>query len=125
MKKLILDIAKLIGAIVTIGGSALWFDSKFDASVEKQEDVLQMIEYVNTEQAMMAEDIMDIKDSVNELDMKVDAVVDQQHKHQDAINNIGWAVKNQDNFTPEQLREILDNVLKKNTEHDIVFIPIE
>jgi len=116
MKKLILDIAKVIGAIATIGGSALWFDARFDTSTEENKEVLEMVEYINIEQQMMAEDITDIKDSVKRLDNKMDVVTEEQEVHHEAIDNLGWAIRNQSEFTPEQMEDILDRMLKKNEE---------
>jgi len=116
MKKLILDIAKVIGAVATIGGSALWFDAKFDTSTDKQEEVLELVEYINIEQQLMAEDITGIKDSVKGLENKLDIVQGEQEVHHEAIDNLGWAIRNQDNFTPEQMEEILDRMIKKNNE---------
>jgi len=68
------------------------------------------------EQAMMAEDIISIKDSVKGLEQKLDIVVGEQENHHDAIENLGWAIKNQSQFTPEQMEDILDRILKKNSE---------
>ncbi len=116
MKKLILDIAKVIGAVATIGGSALWFDSRFDDSATQQEDVLELVEYINVEQQIMSEDINGIKDSVKGLENKLDVVQEEQNNHHDAIENLGWAIRNQNDFTPEQMEDILDRMLKKNNE---------
>jgi len=113
MKKLILDIAKIIGAVATIGGSALWFDARFDASADAQDNVMEQLVYINAEQSFMADDISGIKDSVKRLDSKIDAVVTEQETHHEAIDDLGWAIRNANNFTPEQMEEILDRMFKK------------
>lgn len=108
MRKL-LNIAQYIGAIATIGGAALWFDAKFDASHENDKimmdsisELRQEILYVNTEQMFMAEDIYNIKDEIE--------------KNSEGVNHLIWIERNRKQFTPEQMETLLDEWLKKKYE---------
>ena len=107
MKKLIFDIAKVITAVATIGGAALWFDGKFDKQNADLEDIKETVSYINTEQSFMSEDIQGIHDTL-------DRIEDLQAKQGERQKSIVWILKNQDDFTPEQLRDIMDEMLKKN-----------
>ena len=113
MKKLILDIAKVIGAVATIGGAAIWLYSTGDKAEDRHNETMQQLEYINVEQGMMAGDIDGIKDSVKKIETKMDAIVVEQEIHHDAIDNLGWIIR-QDNLTEEQVEELLDRALKKN-----------
>jgi hypothetical protein len=113
MKKVILDIAKYIGAIATIGGAALWFDAQFDRAKENQHAVLdslaginETIEYINLEQSWMSADIEDLHDTINNVYRAV------EHNTR-ANNNLYWLFRNQENYTREQLDQILEELLEE------------
>ena len=116
MKKLILDIAKVIGAIATIGGAALWFNGKFETAVDTSSAVIDSLEvikrdvyHINVEQSFMASDIQGIKDTLEDFE--------SEHKQQgDQIRSLAWGLKNIERFTPTDFEEIIDEMLKKNGE---------
>jgi hypothetical protein len=62
--KVLLNIAKYISAIAVIGGAALWFDAQFDKNAESLKDIQQTVDYINTEQSFMAEDLQGIHDTL-------------------------------------------------------------
>lgn len=103
MKKLI-DIAKYITAVGVIGGGAIFLDNIRDG----QDDIMEVVEYINIEQSMLSEDIAEIKDTVHKLDAKIDS---QGEK----IGDIVWLVRNQNNYSPEQFEDLMDRMLKKNS----------
>lgn len=122
--KHITNMGKVAAAVGAIGGSALWMDAKFDAQNNNAEDVKQMIEYVSVEQSMMAEDILNIQDTLDKFEA-------EHHKQGEEIQSITWILRNQENFTSEQLENIIDEMLQKNTprpyamESELEYIPIE
>jgi len=88
--------------------SAVWgMFRAFDTVQDNQEDMIESIEHINVEQQFQAEDLAEIKDTLWKLEA--------EHKAQGAnIESLGWAIKNLDNFTPEQMEEILDRTLRNN-----------
>ena len=122
MKKLLFDIAKIITAVATIGGSALWFDSKFDKQEETLKDIRQEVLYINAEQSMMSADIQGIHDTLEEIE-------DIANKNTNKIESLNWAIRNGDNFTSAQLEEILNREFARNRVYnhnaELEFIPIE
>ena len=122
MKKLLFDIAKVITAVATIGGGALWFDAKFDKQNETLNDIKLEVEYVSADQALMSEDIANIQDTLHKFG--------EEHLRQgDNIRALGWAIRNKENFTPEQLEELLNREFQRNRVYnrasELEFIPIE
>jgi len=114
--KQLLTIAAYITAVATIAGAALWFDNRFDNMEDNNAVVLdsvavvkQMVEYINIEQGFMAEDIMGINDTLE--DMQEAQTSQAQH-----LNSLTWMFRNQDTFTPEQMKLLLDSYLKKNND---------
>ena len=122
MKKLLFDIAKIITAVATIGGSALWFDAKFDKQEETLKDIRQEVLYINAEQSMMSADIQGIHDTLEEIE-------DIANKNTNKIESLNWAIRNGDNFTSAQLEEILNREFARNRVYnhnaELEFIPIE
>ena len=122
MKKLILDIAKVLTAVATIGGSALWFDAKFDANTESLKDIKETVDYNSVELSLMSEDIQGIHDTLDKFESNL-------NKQNSNIQSLGWAVRNIDNFTPEQLEEILNREFQRervyNRTSELEAIPIE
>jgi len=100
----VISAGKVIVAIGIIGGAAIWLDN----IGEGQDDIMESIEMVSIEQQFMAEDIMNINDSLIKLN-------EGQSRQGANIESLEWAINNLDNFTPEQLEEILNRELKKNT----------
>lgn len=93
----------------------------FDTITDNQEDMMESINHINVEQQFMAEDIVSIQDTLLEFE--------KEHKAQgDEIRNLGWAIRNIENFTPEQMEEILDRTFKSNPvsyRGEVEFIPVE
>ena len=110
----IIGAGKVIGAVGIIGGAALWMNAKFDASIAPAGAVLdslavinQNIEYLSIENSQQDEKLQDIVDTL--------ANLEEEHKAQgDNIRTLTWAIQNKENFTPDQLRDIMDEMLKKN-----------
>lgn len=120
MKKILLEIGKVITAIGVIGGSALWFDAKFDSSsagddriLDSIADLKQEVEYVNTEQRFMAEDIMDMKDTMARIEGKVDANAASNARLYRAIK---FEIEHRGEYTEAQLDQIKAELLKKNSD---------
>ena len=114
--KQLLTIAAYITAVATIAGAALWFDSRFDGMEDNNAVVLdsvsvvkQMVEYINVEQSIMAEEIAGIHDTLR--GMQEDEESQAQH-----LNSLTWMFRNKDTFTPEQMKLLLDSYLKKNND---------
>jgi len=127
-----LDISKLssnatvqvVVSVAIIGGVLVAGDHLISRKDSRNiEDIKETVLYINTEQTFMADDIIGlqegqqkIEDTLKKQDAKMDAIQGEQTAHHDAIDNLGWAISNQDNFTPEQMENILDKLLKKNGE---------
>jgi len=127
-----LDISKLssnatvqvVVSVAIIGGVLVAGDHLISRKDSRNiEDIKETVLYINTEQTFMADDIIGlqegqqkIEDTLKKQDAKMDAFQGEQTAHHDAIDNLGWAISNQDNFTPEQMEDILDRMLKKNEE---------
>ena len=118
MKKTLIELSKLIGAIATIATAALWFDAKFDAAIESSDDNSQVVmdsiaalredvHYINVEQSFMAQDIEALHDTLEDMNDNI-----QQNT---AINErLIWIEQNRSDFNPHQIELILDEYLKKN-----------
>ena len=109
--KLLLIIAKYITAVAVIGGAALWFDARFDDSVKNQEVVMdsiatlrQEVEYINVEQSFMSEGIDNINTKVDE----------NTEKLTDITRAGKFYIEHQEEYTKDQLEDIMDEILKKN-----------
>jgi len=118
----ILNIAKYIVAVSAIAGAALFFDDFKDASRERDEAMLEAVEHINIEQQFMAEDIMGIKDTLEEFE--------SEHRAQgEQIKSLAWGLKNVERFTPEDFEEIMNEMLNKRTvpsySGSVEFIPID
>ena len=111
--KIILNIAKYIGAIATIAGAALWFDARFDAQVDNNKDVFDSIAEVkmmvlntNEQNSALLYDVEGMDNTLLEFE--------REHKRQgEQINTIVWGLKNLDRFTPDDFEDIIDEMLKK------------
>ena len=107
--KVLLNIAKYISAVAVIGGAALWFDAQFDKNAESLKDIQQTVDYINTEQSFMAEDLQGIHDTLENME-------DMQEAQSKKLESVVWGLKHINQFTPEQFEEILNEMLKKNNE---------
>ena len=103
---------------VFVGGAAFgaskWYVSnqlkknKKEARVFEAIDSLnQKVDYVLVETGFIAEDQAKMKDTLEE-------IVSGQEKNKQSINYLGWLMKNQETFTPHQLKILMDEWLKKN-----------
>ena len=148
MKKLLAQIKSLSGlitAVAVISGATLWITKTSNNNTAEQQesfkrvfdsiaDVKQMVEYVNIEQSMMSENIQRNTDTLKKI------AQDNEQQSKD-IHSLTWALRNQDQFTPDQMRDIIDELLKRTEtlrpdpitlppssaltrEHQIEFIPI-
>lgn len=106
--KQLLNIGKYIVAVGTIAGAALFFDARTDKSLENDKIMMEAMEHISIEQQFMAEDILNLQDTLDEFE-------EEQKRQSDNIESLGWAIGNIDNFTPEQMEEILNRELKKNS----------
>ena len=92
----------------------------FDTVQDNQEDIMESINHINVEQQFMAEDITNIQDTLTEFE--------KEHKAQgDDIKNLGWAIRNIENFTPEQMEEILSRTFNSSPtvyRGEVEFTPI-
>ena len=105
--KYILIAGKVIVALGTITGVALWFDAKFDDQKASADDIKQSIEYINIEQSFMSEDLAGIHDSLTNMEQ-------DNTKQSEDISSIVWILKNQEQFSAEQMEQLIDEMLKKN-----------
>ena len=107
MKKLLIEIGKVITAIIVIGGAAIFLDNAQDDARERDENILKVVEDNSAELSMLAEGVNNLEDSLIDIQ-------DELKNHHEAIGDLGWAIRNLDNFSSEQMEEILSRELKKN-----------
>ena len=105
--KLIGQIVGAITAVAVIGGAAI-YAYQFR---EGQEEILETVEYINTEQTFMADDIMEIKDSLDDITDHQEA--QDQHMRDMAVA-AEFYIKNQRVMTEKSMEEALSAILKKN-----------
>ena len=105
--KTILQIGGVVGSIAAIGAAALFADSFGD----KQDKILETVEYINVEQSMMAAKIEENSDSLDEI--KAHQEVQDQHMRDMAIA-AEFYIKNQRVMTEKSMEEALSAILKKN-----------
>ena len=104
--KHIISWGKVIAVLAMVVKGALWLDDRLDASGEKLDEIQQNVEHINVEQQFMAEDILAIKDTLEDFEA--------EHKKQGAqIKSIVWGINHMDQFSPEDFEEIMDEMLKK------------
>ena len=111
-------VAGVITSVVIISGATLWITKTSNGNQEEQTanfdrvfDTLaimnQNIEYLSIENSSQDEQLQDIHDTL----LKIDKDNESQGQ---SIRALTWAIQNQEDFTPDQLREIMDEMLKKN-----------
>ena len=120
--KHIITIGKVLGALGVMTTGVLWLDGKFDKQTGDLEDIKEIVEYNNIEIGLLAERQEGFQDTLESFEA--------EHKEQgDKIESLGWALRNIDNFTPEQLEEILNREFARDREYnrssEIMFIPVE
>ena len=111
-------VAGVITSVVIISGATLWITKTSNGNQEEQTanfdrvfDTLavmnQNIEYLSIENSSQDEQLQGIHDTL----LKIDKDNESQGQ---SIRALTWAIQNQEDFTPDQLREIMDEMLKKN-----------
>ena len=100
-------IAGVIAAVATIGGAAI-YAYRFQ---ERQEEVLETVEFINVEQSFMAEDLEEIKDSLKDI---TDHQATQDEHMEDMKRAARFYIHNQEEMTTNAMEEALDLLLKKN-----------
>jgi len=106
MKKL-LSIMKIPGIVVGCIGSLYVVFVYFDGMKDDIGEVQETVDHINIEQTWMAEDIAGIQDTLAEYE--------KEHKIQtQKINSISWGLQNHENYSPEQFKEVMEELLKKN-----------
>ena len=106
--KHIISWGKVIAVLAMVVKGALWVDARFDASAKTLDDIQQTVDYINIEQGFMADDISGIHDTLEKMEASGQA-------REQKIESIVWGMKHQDQFTPEDFEEIMDEMLKKNS----------
>lgn len=108
--KLLKLIGQIVGAITAVGviGGAAIYAYQFQ---ERQNKVLETVEYINVEQSFMANDIMQIKDSLKDI---TDHQVKQDQHMRDMENAARFYIHNQAEMTENAMEEALEMLLKKN-----------
>lgn len=115
------SLAGLITAVVVISGVTLKITntsnsnqaeqtSNFERMFDSIAEVKQLAEWNNIEIGFQGEQLHNINDSL----IKIDA---ENEKQSADIESVFWAISNINNFTPEQMEEILSRELKKNSVH--------
>ena len=110
--KQIFNIAKYIGTIAGACAVIWGAYSMFDNIRDSQEDIIEKVEYINIEQTFMAEDISNINDTLKNMEDKID---DNSESLSDLYRAGKFYLDNQEQYTKEQLEQIMDEILKKNT----------
>ncbi len=101
---MIKKIATYIIGTAGVVGACFGLFKAVDMITDNQADMMESIEYINVEQQFMSEDIDNIQDTQD------DFAAEYKEQGED-IKTLYWAIRNQDNFTPQQLREIIDEML--------------
>ena len=112
-------VAGVITAIGVISGGAIWITSTVNNSSESQDanfdrmfdsiaEVRQLAEWNNIEIGFQGEQLNNINDTLE----KIDA---DNKKQSSDIESVAWAISNINDFTPEQMEEILNRELKKTS----------
>ena len=110
-------ILKYIGAAAGALGVAWGAFVMFDTIRDDVADVKETVDYINVEQAMFAEDYDRHKD---EVDDTLNEIKESVAAQDESIRSLGWVVRNQNTFTPEQLEILLDEWLSKKNSDLIV-----
>jgi len=110
----ILNIGKYIVAVAAIAGAALFFDDFKDTSRERDEQILEIVEYNSTR-------IQDLQDTLGNFE--------REHREQGKqIKSLAWGLNHIEQFTPEDFEDIMNEMLNKQNGYssgEVVFIPIQ
>ncbi len=107
MKKLLIEIGKVITAIAVIGSSALWLDGKFDSSSDQLEEIQTTVDYNSVELSMLGESVNNIEDTLLKFET--------EHKKQgEQIKSLAWGLNHIEQFEPQDFEDIMNEMLKKN-----------
>lgn len=113
MWKSVINIGKVIGAVVTIGTATIFLYSIKTGQTE----IMQELDYASMERTLISGEVQRIEDSVSRLEAKVDKNFADDKKFRRVWK---WEQENRDNFTKGQLDTIRNELLKQNGE-PIVF----
>lgn len=114
MKKLIIDISKMLGAVATISAGALWLDARFDASEDRDNEMIERIEYNSAELNMIGQDFEDWKDSIDKIEGLVRNNAVGIYTNRTIMQ---YEREHRGEYSPEQMNDILNQMqelLKKN-----------
>lgn len=113
--KHIISWGKVIAVLAMVVKGALWVDARFDSSSDKLDNIQQMVDYNSIELSMQSEQIQQIQDTLEDIEKA-------QEANKAKIKSLTWGVKNIERFSPDDFEEIMNEMLKKNSELD--FSPI-
>lgn len=103
------NIGIVVGTLTAVGGVFVYLDGIKDDVADTQD----MVADVWTEVVVQQGAIQEIKDTVGRLEGKLDYVTVRQKKQDENIDQLGWYLRNQRNFDPDQLELLLDEWFKK------------
>ena len=107
MKKLLIEIGKVITSIIVIGSSALWLDGKFDNSNDKLEEIQTTVDYNSIELSMLGESVNNIEDTLLKFE-------DEHRAQGEQIKSLAWGLNHIEQFEPQDFEDIMNEMLKKN-----------
>ena len=106
MKKLLIEIGKVITSIIVIGSSALWLDGKFDNSNDKLEEIQTTVDYNSIELSMLGESVNNIEDTLLKFE-------DEHRAQGEQIKSLAWGLNHIEQFDPQDFEDIMNEMLKK------------
>ena len=107
---LITAVGVIVGATLTITKASNNNTENFDRMFDSISVVKQLAEYNNIEIGFQGEQLYNINDSLKK-------IAEDNEKQTADIESVAWAITQINNFTPEQLEEVLRRELKKNSVH--------
>ena len=112
--KQILSYLKSFGIICGAIGTLYVGFKGYDNIIDGQEKTMEVVEYINVEQVMMAEDINSIKDTLERMEGKID---DNSISIYSTNSLMRYERNHRDEYTKEQMDDQLkqfEELLKKN-----------
>ena len=112
--KQILSYLKSFGIICGAIGTLYVGFKGYDNIIDGQEKTMEVVEYINVEQVMMAEDINSIKDTLERMEGKID---DNSVSIYSTNSLMRYERSHRDEYTKEQMEDQLkqfEELLKKN-----------
>ena len=107
--KHIISWGKVLAVLAIVVKGALWLDNRLDSSNDKLDEIQTTVNYNNVELGFQAEAIQGIQDTLDDNEEALKAQGKQ-------IKSLAWGLNNIDQFTPEQFKEVMNEMLKKNSE---------